>query len=62
MADEPKKNFVVDLVEDEEGNLMLPFPVELLSQMGWGPGTDLSWIDNQNGTFTIKEKKDGETL
>ena len=37
----------------------MPFPPDLLSQMGWAEGTDLSWIDNENGTFTLKEKKNG---
>ena len=51
----------VEVVQDPEtGELLLPFPPDLLSQMGWSEGTDLSWIDNKNGTFSLKEKeKDG---
>ena len=48
----------VEIEEDPEtGALMLPFPPDLLSQMGWSEGTDLSWIDNGNGSFTLKEKE-----
>lgn len=46
--------------DPETGELIMPFPPDLLSQMGWAEGTDLSWIDNENGTFSLKEKqKDG---
>ena len=51
-------NWTVQLEQDKEtGELLLPFPPDLLSQMGWSEGTDLSWIDNENGTFSLKEKK-----
>jgi hypothetical protein len=49
----------VNLEEDPEtGELVLPFPADLLSQMGWHEGTELLWHDNENGTFTITEKKE----
>jgi hypothetical protein len=52
-------SWTVELEEDKTtGELVLPFPPELLSQMGWTPGTELRWIDNQDGTYSIKEKKD----
>lgn len=28
--------------------------------MGWSEGTDLFWTDNENGSFTITEKKDNK--
>ncbi len=33
--------FVTRCTEDEEGNLVLDFPDELLETMGWGDGTVL---------------------
>jgi hypothetical protein len=51
-------NWIVQLEEDKAtGELLLPFPPDLLSQMGWSEGTDLSWIVNDNGTVSIKEKE-----
>jgi hypothetical protein len=51
-------SWTVEVVTDPDtGELMLPFPPDLLSQMGWSEGTDLSWIDNENGSFTIKKKE-----
>ena len=38
---------------DGEGNLQ--FTKELLEQTGWGPGTKLEWIDNEDGTVSIFE-------
>jgi len=52
-------SWIVEVVTDPDtGELMLPFPPDLLSQMGWSEGTDLSWIDNENGSFTIKKKEE----
>jgi hypothetical protein len=52
-------SWTVEVVTDPDtGELMLPFPPDLLSQMGWSEGTDLSWIDNNNGSFTIKKKEE----
>jgi hypothetical protein len=54
------QTWAVQIEQDPEtGELLMPFPPDLLSQMGWAEGTDLSWIDNANGTFTLKEKKNG---
>jgi hypothetical protein len=47
----------LEVKEDPEtGNLFLEFPVELLSQMGWAEGDDLEWIDNKDGSWSIKKK------
>ena len=49
---------VVNLEKDPEtGDLILPIPADLLSQMGWIEGTELFWIDNEDGTYSLKEKK-----
>ena len=49
---------IVQLEQDiVTGELILPIPTELLSQMGWIEGTELFWIDNENGTYSLKEKK-----
>lgn len=51
---------IVQLEQDHEtGDLILPIPSDLLSQMGWVEGTELMWIDNENGTYSLKEKING---
>lgn len=54
-------SWTVTVEQDENGELLLPFPPDLLAQMGWSEGTDLFWIDNENGTFSITDKKDEST-
>jgi hypothetical protein len=49
---------IVQLEQDPvTGELIMPIPTELLSQMGWIEGTELFWIDNEDGTYSLKEKK-----
>lgn len=46
--------WTVQVEEDPEtGQLYLPFPVDLLSQMGWSEGTELFWQDNGDKSFTL---------
>jgi len=46
----------VQLEEDDEGNLVLPLPTELLNQMGWDIGDDLIWEEAHHGAYTIRKK------
>jgi len=49
---------IVKLETDTEtGELILPIPTDLLSQMGWIEGTELFWIDNEDGSYNLREKK-----
>jgi len=54
-----EKTHTVTVEADDNGELFLPIPVELLSQMGWDFGDTLIWEENfdriQN-TYTIRKK------
>ena len=52
MTESPK--FVTTCEEDEDGNLILPFPEELLDTMGWGEGTTLD-LDILGDRLIIRE-------
>jgi antitoxin component of MazEF toxin-antitoxin module len=41
MTEYPK--FITTCEEDEDGNLVLPFPEELLEALGWTEGTTLDF-------------------
>jgi antitoxin component of MazEF toxin-antitoxin module len=41
MTESPK--FITTCDEDEDGNLILPFPEELLEALGWTEGTTLDF-------------------
>ena len=51
-AESPK--FITQCEEDEEGNLVLNFPDELLEAMGWGEGTVLD-IDVIGDRIVLRE-------
>jgi hypothetical protein len=51
--------YTVVLTEDEEtGDAILPLPEELLSETGWKEGTLLDFVDNGDGSFSLKEVKE----
>ena len=58
MTDTEKKSWTVQLEEGENGDLLLPFPIDLLNQMGWAEGTELWWDITEDGKVSIKEKRD----
>ena len=51
-ADFPK--FITTCEEDEDGNLILNFPDELLEALGWAEGTDLEF-DISFGQLIVRE-------
>ena len=52
------KSYTVILEEDPEtGDLILPFPEDMLKEVGWKEGDTLDWGDNKDGTFSITKKE-----
>ena len=52
LTDSPK--FITTCEEDEDGNLVLNFPDELIEAMGWGDGTVLD-IDVIGDRIVLRE-------
>jgi len=52
--------WTVTVIEDEEGAI-LPFPDGLLESVGWQEGDTLEWIDNSDGSWTLRKVDDAET-
>lgn len=52
------KRWVVDLeeAEDGSGDLIMPLPQDLLDSAGWAEGDSLEWIDNKDGTWSLRKK------
>ncbi len=40
------------LTIDDDG--VITFPDELMEQLGWKEGDMLEWIDNKDGSFTLR--------
>jgi len=50
--------WIVTLEEDPEtGDLILPLSDEILKGTGWKTGDVLEWIDNKNGSWTLRKKE-----
>lgn len=48
--------YTIVLEEDPEtGDLILPLTDEILAEVGWKIGDTLKWIDNKNGSWTIRK-------
>ena len=56
MIEQPK-SWTVTIEEDPDNpeECILPFPPEMLEIVGWKEGDTLDWIDNKDGTWSIKK-------
>lgn len=52
--------YTIQVETSDEGECFLPFPPELLAQLGWVEGTVLLWTDNTDGTFTLTKKESND--
>jgi hypothetical protein len=50
-------SFVGTIVQDPDhpGEMLLDLGDEICEQLGWQPGDALEWIDNQDGTWTLRK-------
>jgi hypothetical protein len=46
--------------DNDSGDAFIELPDDLMKEAGWNLGDDIEWIDNHNGTWTMKkiEKSD----
>lgn len=40
---------------DQPGELMIELGEEVCAQLGWQVGDQLEWLDNEDGTWTLKK-------
>lgn len=51
------KRWVLDVINDEAtGDQILQLPDDVLAETGWREGDTLEWIDNKDGTWTLRKK------
>jgi hypothetical protein len=54
-----KQSWIITLERDDEtGELILPLPEQLLESQEWKTGDVLEWIDNKDGSWTMKKKEE----
>jgi antitoxin component of MazEF toxin-antitoxin module len=51
-----KRSMIIDVQEDENGELFLQFPDDLMEQLGWKEGDTINWdIDETTGHITVRK-------
>jgi hypothetical protein len=56
------KSWTITLEDDPEtGDLTMPLTDEILESAGWKEGDTLQWIDNENGTWTLRKTDETST-
>jgi len=55
-------DFARMIVEDPDhpGELLLDLGTELCEHLGWQPGDEIEWVDNKDGTWTIRKKNSSQ--
>jgi hypothetical protein len=59
-----KPSFITECSEDEEGNLIINFPDELLEAMGWGENTvlDITAVGDRIVLQEVREANLGQNV
>ena len=58
-----QKRWTITVEEDPAtGEMVMPFPPEMLAQVGWDFGDTITWKDEGNGSWSLtkKEEKDAK--
>ena len=50
------RSYTLDVQEDSDGQYLI-FPDEEMELLGWKEGDDIEWIDNGNGSWTLRKKE-----
>ena len=49
------KSWTLEVKQHEDGDCFIEFPDEVLAEVGWVEGDVLKWIDNGNGSWSLKK-------
>ena len=52
------KSWTLEVKQLEDGDYILEFNDEILAETGWKEGDNLKWIDNGDGSWTLKKLDD----
>lgn len=47
----------LEVQQDDDGELFIEFPDDLMDQMGWSAGDVLTWTQQDNGNWLITKKE-----
>jgi len=49
---------IVQVKESDDGDLYIELPDDMIEELGWSEGTEVLWIDNENGTWSLETSKE----
>ena len=52
------KSWTLEVQKLEDGDQYIEFPKELMEEVGWEDGDVLKWVDNGDGSWTLKKLDD----
>ena len=55
---EPLKRWTLQVEKLEDGDEYIEFPKEVMEEVGWEEGDIIEWIDNKDGSWTLRKKLD----
>ena len=50
------KTYTAWVDTDIDGSLYIIIPEELIGELGWRVGENITWIDNKDGTFNLRKE------
>lgn len=51
------KSWILEVQEDQFGEKFIEFPPEAIADLGWKEGDTVEWVDNGDGSWSIKKKE-----
>lgn len=59
MTQEKRYTVTLEEADDGSGDLVLPLSDEFMTEAGWTIGDTIEWIDNKDGTWSMRKKDNG---
>jgi hypothetical protein len=50
------KTYTAWVDTDIDGSLYIIIPEELIAELGWRVGENITWIDNNDGSFSVRKE------
>jgi hypothetical protein len=50
--------YIAEVIEDDDGELVLELPVQVIDQMGWDEHTLLQWVIEEENVYLTEKNKD----
>jgi len=49
------KSWTLEVQQHENGDYFIELPDEVIAELGWKEGDSINWVDNKDGTWSLKK-------